>query len=94
MTQSMLKDSNISSLFEGNFFFQKSAEFRLHLRHPKFSTTISLLNQPIITRSLNSGPYIKPHNSTPHTIHTHTHTHIYRYPTSKFNMNIVQHIIS
>jgi len=73
----MLKDSNISSLFEGNFFFfQKSAEFRLHLEHPRLSTTISLLNQPIITRSLNSGLYIKPHNSTPHTIHT-IYTYIY-----------------
>jgi len=68
----MLKDSNISSLFEGNFFFlkKKSSEFRLHVGHPKLSTTINLLNQPIITRSSNSGPYIKPHNSTPHTIHT------------------------
>jgi len=67
----MLKDSNISSLFEGEFFFSKnSAEFRLRLRHPKLSTTISLLNQPIITRSLNFGPYIIPHNSTPYTIHT------------------------
>jgi len=79
----MLKDSNISSLFEGNFFFFKiSAEFRLHLGHPKLSTTISLLKRPIITRSLNSGPHIKPHNST---------QYIYIYPTSKFNMNIVQH---
>jgi len=62
----MLKDSNISSLFEGNFFFisKNLAEFRLHLGHPKLSTTISLLNQPIITRSHNSGPYIKPYNST------------------------------
>ena len=96
MTRSMLKDSNISSLFEGKFFlffFQKSTEFRLHLGHPKLLTTISLLNQPIITRSLNSRPYIKPHNSTPHTIHT-IYIYIYIYPTSKFNMNIVQHIIS
>jgi hypothetical protein len=93
----MLKGLNISSLFEGKFFIlfyfifisKNLAEFRLHLGHPMLSTTISLLNQPIITRSLNSGPYIKPHNSTPHTIHT-----IYIYPTSKFNMNIVQHIIS
>ena len=77
----MLKDSNISSLFEGKFFFfffQKSAEFRLHLEYPKLSTTISLLNQPIITRSLNFGPYIKPHNSTPHTIHT-IYIYIYIY---------------
>jgi hypothetical protein len=67
----MLKDPNISSLFEGKFFFSKnSAEFRLYLGHPKLSTTINLLNQPIIIRSHNSGPYIKPHNSTPHTIHT------------------------
>jgi len=43
------------------------------------STTINLLNQPIITRSHNSGPYIKPHNSTQ-----------YIYHTSKINMNIVQ----
>jgi hypothetical protein len=72
MTQSMLKDPNISSLFEDNFYFfpKNSVEFRLHLGHPKLSTTINLLNQPIITRSHNSGPYIKPHNSTPHTIHT------------------------
>jgi hypothetical protein len=77
----MLKDPNISSLFEGEFFFisKNSAEFRLHLGHPKLSTTINLLNQPIITRSHNSGPYIKPHNSTQ-----------YIYPTSKINMNIVQ----
>jgi hypothetical protein len=80
----MLKDSNISFLF----FFKILAEFRLHLGHPKLSTTISLLKRPIITRSLNSGPHIKPHNSTPHTIHT---IYIYIYPTSKFNMNIVHH---
>jgi hypothetical protein len=70
----MLKDPNISSLFESNFllllFTKNSAEFHLHLGHPNLSTTINLLNQPIITRSHNSGPYIKPHNSTPHTIHT------------------------
>jgi hypothetical protein len=67
----MLKVPNISSLFEGNIFFTKnSAEFRLHLAHPMLSTTINLLNQPIITRSHNSKPYIKPYNSAPHTIHT------------------------
>jgi hypothetical protein len=76
----MLKDPNISSLFEGEFFFPENlAEFRLHLGHPKLSTTINLLNQPIITRSYNSELYIKPHNSTQ-----------YIYPTSKINMNIVQ----
>ena len=79
----MLKDPNISSLFEGNLFFffisKNSAEFRLHLGPPKLSTTINLLNQPIITRSHNSGLYIKPHNSTQ-----------YIYHTSKFTMNIVQ----
>jgi hypothetical protein len=62
---------------------KNSIEFRLYLQHPKLSTTNNLLNQPIITRSHNSRPYIKHHNSTLHTILT-----IYLYPTSKFNMNI------
>jgi len=72
----MLKDPNIYSLFEGKLFYiyiyiytKNSAEFRLYLGHPKLSTTINLLNQPIITRSHNSRPFIKHHNSTPHTIH-------------------------
>jgi hypothetical protein len=47
-----------------SFFSKNSIEFRLHLGHLKLSTTISLINQPIITKSLNFGPYIKPHNST------------------------------
>jgi hypothetical protein len=64
------------------FFTKNSAEFRLHLGHPKLLTTINLLNQPIITRSHNSRPYIKHHNSTPHTIHT-------IYISYKFNMNMV-----
>jgi len=83
----MLKDSNISSLFEGKFFFpQKSSEFRLHLGHPKLSTTISLLNQPIITRSLNSGPYIKPHNSIPHLIQSTQYIYIYSLRVSRLTI--------
>ena len=94
-TRSMIKVPNTSSLFKGNFFFTKnSAEFRLYLGHPKLLTTTNLLNQPIITRSHNSRPYIKPHNSAPHAIHTiYIYIYIYptsKYPTSKFNMNIVQ----
>ena len=92
-TRSMLKDSNIYSLFEGNvfFLFPKIRQSFVCIQNIPSYRLLSIYS----INPLSQGPLIPDLISNliiPHLIQSTLY--IYIYATRKFNVNIVQHIIS